>query len=271
MPISATDVATLTRWMSAERLGKLHLLTGSTEAAIELHQETLRVGAALMNVTATVEIALRNAVCENLAHHFGVPNWLQQPPVPFQWRQPEQKAAAKALDSARRACYSKMSQAEKAGLDTLAYPRGRPANVSHLKRAVDRRRHIQVTEGKVIAELTMYFWKRLYGPEYEQSLWRTTLKRTFPNKRLTRAALAIQLEHIYQSRNRLAHHEPVLHGRFADTIAAIRFVTENLGETQPRPDTALAALLAGDIAEATARADALHARLDAFRIPPGTS
>ena len=215
MAIDAADIATLTVLLSPERLAGLTILTGSAEAAIELHQATLQLGAALMNVTATIEIALRNAVAQNLSYHFGVPNWLQQPPVAFQWREPERKKIASAVDSAKRAGYSKLSQVEKAELDSLAYPGGRPAHVSHLKRAQDRRRHIVVTEGKVIAELTLYFWKRLYGPEYEQTLWRTTLKRTFPDKKLSRAEVAIHLENLYQSRNRLAHHEPVLHKRFA--------------------------------------------------------
>ncbi|MFX3680346.1 MAG: hypothetical protein ACN6I5_03670 [Hyphomicrobiales bacterium] len=219
-----------------------------------------------MNVTATIEIALRNTVAENLSHHFGVPNWLQQPPVAFRWKEPERKKIAAAVDSARRAEYAKLSQAQKAQLDLLAYPRGRPANISHLRRAKDRRRHIQITEGKVIAELTMYFWKRLYGPEYDQTLWRTTLKRTFPDKTLSRAAVAVQFEQLYQSRNRLAHHEPVLHKRFADTMAAIEFIAQRLGSNHPSADTPLATLLAEDIAEVRAREKALSDRLDAFRM-----
>ena len=43
------------------------------------------------------------------------------------------------------------------------------------------------------------FRKRLYGPEYEQTLWRTSLKRTFPDKKLSRAQVAVQLERLYQS------------------------------------------------------------------------
>ncbi len=153
-----------------------------------------------MAVTATIEIALRNSVCENLGHYFAVPNWLQQPPVAFQWKAPEASKIAQAIDSAKRGEYSKLCQADKGALDALTYPRGRPTNTSHLKRAKDRRNHISITEGKVIAELTLYFWKRLYGPDYDQTLWRTTLKRTFPNKSLTRAAVAPQLESIYQAR-----------------------------------------------------------------------
>ena len=266
MPINPSHVPKLTVILSADRLASLTALTGSPETAIELHQATLQLGSSLMNVTATIEIALRNTVAENLSRHFSVPNWLQQPPVAFQWREPERNKIKTAVDSAKRAEYAKLSQAEKARLDVLAYPHGRPANTSHLRRAKDRRRHIVVTEGKVIAELTLYFWKRLYGPEYDQTLWRTTLKRTFPDKSLSRAAVATQLEQLYQSRNRLAHHEPVLHRRFTDTMTAIEFVTQRLDATDPSADTPLATLLAGDIADVCAKEEELSARLDAFRI-----
>lgn len=265
MAIDPPDVPVLTALLSAERLANLQALTGSAEAAIELHQETLALGAALMNVTATIEIALRNTVAENLSHHFGVPNWLQQPPIGFTWREPEKKKIAGAVDSAKRASYSKLTQAQKGALDQLAYPNGRPPNTSHLRRAKDRRRHLQVSEGQVIAELTLYFWKRLYGPEYDQSLWRTTLKRTFPDKSLSRTDVAIQLEHFYQSRNRLAHHEPVLHQRFADTMGAIEFITQSLGVRHPSPDTSLAKLLAEDIQSVRNREVELRTRLDAYR------
>ena len=83
MPIQDEDIATLTLLLSPERLGLLTQLTGSAKVAIELHQETLSLGASLMAVTATLEIALRNSICENLSQHFGVPRWLQNPPRSF--------------------------------------------------------------------------------------------------------------------------------------------------------------------------------------------
>ena len=266
-PISDPETTSLVQLLSPERLAALKELTGSDEIAIRLHQETLRLGADLMNVVATIEIALRNTVCANLSHHFGVPNWLFQPPVPFQWKQPEQSKIAMALDSARRAEYSKLSQTEKGALDALAYPAGKPEAVSHLKRSRDRRRHINVTDGKVIAELTFYFWKRLYGPDYDQSLWRTSLKRTFPDKSIPRATVAEHLEQIYQARNRLAHHEPVLRKRFEDTMIAIKFVAERLTAASPNNKTALCNLIQTDVTEVRARAMALHTRLDSFRVP----
>jgi hypothetical protein len=268
MNLSDADVAALTVMLAPERLAALTELTGSARLAIELHQETLRVGAALMNVTATIEIALRNALCENLGNHFGTPHWFLQPPAPFEWKESERRRIPTALDNARRAAYSKLTQAEKVALDELAYPNGRPPNVSHLQRAKARRQKIIVTEGKVIAEMTLHFWKKLYGPEYEQDLWRPSLKRTFPCKRIKRADVAIHLENIYQSRNRLAHHEPVLHRRFTDTVESICFIAKHLNTANPSDETALARLIASDVELVTEKGRALHEHLDSFRIIP---
>ncbi len=268
MNLSDDDVATLTVLLAPERLASLKQLTGSARLAIELHQETLRLGSALMNVTATIEIALRNALCENLSSHFGTPHWFLQPPPPFRWKESERNRIPKALDDARRAAYSNLTQSEKAALDVLAYPNGRPPNVSHLQRAKARRQKITVSEGKIIAEMTLHFWKKLYGPEYEQDLWRPSLKRTFPNKRIKRADVAVHLENIYQSRNRLAHHEPVLRKRFTDTVESIRFIASHLNSMHPTDETALARLIANDLKLVTERGQSLHERLDSFRVMP---
>jgi len=162
-PLEDADVAAITILLSPERLAALVALTGSPRIAIELHQETMSLNASLMTVIASVELSLRNTVCENLTTFFGTPGWLTHPPAPFQWRPIENQNALKALDSARRSEYAKMNQAEKGDLDTKAFPQGRPATTSHLKRAVQRRKQIPVSDGKVIAETTFYFWKRLYS------------------------------------------------------------------------------------------------------------
>lgn len=268
MAMQDADVVPLTALLSPERLGNLTQLTGAARSAIELHQETVVLGASLMATIATVEISLRNAICENLSHHFGVPNWLIAPPAPFHWKGLEGGKGTEALHRARRAEYAKLTQQEKAALEALAYPQGRPANVTHAARAKARQRHIQISNGKIIAEITFYFWKRLYGPDYEQSLWRPSLKRTFPDKKVKRADVADHLENIYQARNRLAHHEPVLHKRFADTLAAIKYIIERLEAPVAGPNTPLANLLAEPIAELEAQAKSLHAKLDAYRVGP---
>lgn len=259
------DIAELTILLSPDRLAALTSLTGSARIAIELHQETLHLNACLMNVIATIELALRNKVCENLTTFFATPGWLTHPPTPFQWRAIENTNAQSALESARRARYSKLNQAEKAALDAKAFPHGIPPNTSHLRRVAGRRRQIAVTDGQVIAETTLYFWKRLFSAEYEQALWRTTLKRIFPNKLLKRPQVAGRLEHIYQARNRLAHHEPVLHKRFTEVIAAIEFISQNIGVASETTETPLAKLIATDLQVVKDKATQLHARLDTFR------
>jgi hypothetical protein len=113
--------------------------------------------------------------------------------------------------------------------------------------------------------MTFYFWKRLYNTDYGQTLWRTTLKRTFPNKRMRRAEVAENREYIYQARNRLAHHEPVLHKRFHDTISAIQFLTEKMGVPAPVRDTPSAKLIGPDLDRVKRQAQQLHDRLASFR------
>lgn len=265
MTLLDSNEAQIAVLLSAERLTALNHLTGSQSTAIALHQETLNLGASLMNVTATIEIALRNSVYENLSNHFNVRDWLHQKTKVVPLEKSERDKVAGALVSARRAKYSKMTQAEKIILDQSAYPAGRPANTSHSRRVRARQLHIPLTDGSVIPELTLNFWKRLFGSDYDQFLWRTTLKRVFPNKKISRATVAKNLEVIYQSRNRLAHHEPVLHKRYDDTMESIQFIAENLGIPNSRPDSALAQLIIEDVAEVSSKAVALHFRLQSFK------
>lgn len=77
-------------------------MAGTTRAAIALHQQMLQLAGALMSVTAVVEIALRNSVCDRLGDHFGVDGWLRRPPVPFVWKDEERGKIEAALLSRLR-------------------------------------------------------------------------------------------------------------------------------------------------------------------------
>lgn len=264
MVYTPQEITALVGMLSAERLAKLTAISGSQQEALELHQQTLQLNSSTMVVVATVEIAIRNAVCQNLDVHFGTNTWLTAPPVHFSWRRTERDKISNAVDSAKRAEYSKLTQAQKSALDTLAYPTGRPPGTPHSQRSRARRNQISVSNGKVVAELTLYFWKRLFGPDYEQSLWRPTLKRLFPDKSISRANVASHLEVIYQTRNRLAHHEPVVGSRFLDTISAIEYIIQRLHQAAPSPDGALAKLVADDLRIAKSLHDALDRRLSSY-------
>jgi len=78
----------------------------------------------------------------------------------------------------------------------------------------------------------------------------------------------MHLENTYQSRNRLAHHEPVIRRRFDETVTSIRFITQHLLSPTPMEPTPLSKLVEADLAAVMAKAQALHAQLDAFRPSP---
>jgi hypothetical protein len=69
------------------------------------------------------------------------------------------------------------------------------------------------TPGRIIAALTFSFWTAMLAGEYED-LWRSTLYKiaTSPDGRhLPRKDLSRPLRPIRVLRNRIAHHEPILH------------------------------------------------------------
>ncbi|WP_024317571.1 hypothetical protein [Rhizobium favelukesii] len=79
--------------------------------------------------------------------------------------------------------------------------------------------------------------------------------------------MADNLEIVYQSRNRLAHHEPALYNRFTETIAAIKYIAQHLEAPTPGDHTPLYRLIADDIVSVEASAATLHSELDAYRQP----
>ncbi|WP_434107116.1 hypothetical protein [Paraburkholderia caffeinilytica] len=256
-----TAVATL---LSGERLGTFQAMAGNTRAAVALHQEMLQLAGALMSVTAVVEIALRNAVCDKLTEYFGVESWLRRPPAPFAWKDEERGKIEAAVRSAQRAVYTKLNAFDKRALDEVAFRRGVPPGLRQEFRLDARQKTIPVRSGQVITQLTMYFWKRLFSNDYEQTLWKSSLKRIFPDKRVDRSVVATQLEHIYQTRNRVAHHEPVYGRRLFDTLTAVGFVVSHLGAAGSDGCTPLHKMLRPEHTALENQAHALQFRIDAF-------
>lgn len=70
--------------------------------------------------------------------------------------------------------------------------------------------------GKVMAELTLGFWEKMFRASFDGAIWNHHLHRVFPNLRepnvqTARAEIASHLDSIRMLRNRIAHHEPLLH------------------------------------------------------------
>jgi hypothetical protein len=83
------------------------------------------------------------------------------------------------------------------------------------------------TPGRVVAALTFSFWTAMVSPAYEE-LWRKTLNEialTADGRRLNRKQLSRPLTPIRILRNRIAHHEPILHWDLRKHHAAMAEVT----------------------------------------------
>lgn len=172
MSIGLTDaeVTEIALFLSTERLATFQQMAGSVRGSIELHQRVLQLGSTLAPIIAVIEIAVRNTVCRQMRTMFGVPDWLQNPPQPFEWKSEEAKNITKAIGQARRAAYGKKTNAEKKALDSLAFPKGLPAGTKHEAHVKKRQAAIQIIDGQVVAQLTLYFWKRLFSSDYEHVL-----------------------------------------------------------------------------------------------------
>ena len=239
------DAEHISDFLSAPRLQTFLNLTksGLREDAIELHQATMSLGVAIMAVTGLIEVSLRNSACKQLDVIFDSTDWLRNPPPALRWQDLEAKSIKRAEKQARRAAYSKMTGVQKAGLDAEAFPQGRPPHLSHEELASRRQAKIVVADSQVVAQLTMHFWKRLFSDQYEGMLWKRGLRKVFPNKGLSRANVASQLEVIYEMRNRLAHHEPVYGSRLEAVLGAISFVSTYLGNRDPNVVSPFAKLI----------------------------
>lgn len=258
----------MVRFLSLERLATFQAITGSTNEAIALHQQTLRLGSQLMMVTAVIEVALRNAVYEKLENFYGQTDWLVSPRAGLVWVPSESSKITLAKKNARRGVYARMSQAEKRHLDVLAFPEGVPTDTgkaAHKRKVAARQAPITVTIGQVVAQLTFFFWKRLYSKDYANVLW-TPLKTVFPDRRLKRADIATQLEHLYQSRNRVAHHEPIFGRRLRETLGAIEFFLIHFDGKDANGVAHISKLLTEDLDRLKALALELESRIASFRV-----
>ncbi|MEV4344034.1 hypothetical protein AB0J83_06105 [Actinoplanes sp. NPDC049596] len=73
------------------------------------------------------------------------------------------------------------------------------------------------TAGRVVAELSLGFWRFLLSGHYDRTLWRNCFFPVFPGQARRHVYDAVQQLHL--NRNRLAHHEPMFNRPIADIHA----------------------------------------------------
>jgi hypothetical protein len=181
------------RRLSPERLRPyLAICTGDLAAAIALYEWNGEVGGAWWSVIGQLEVILRNAIHERLTAQsieaWGDARWyLTYGPL---FPQETQRLVAEA--------------------------RRRAAAGAHGE-----------TPGRVVAELSLGFWRFLLAARYERSLWVPSLRFAFPHLlgQGMRRQAHDAVQGLHGLRNRIAHHEPI-HDRSLDELhrTALRVV-----------------------------------------------
>lgn len=143
------------------------------EKAISHYKSNIELTESFYSVLSMFEVALRNSLNRELTEYFGTTDWyLQVASVP--------------------------------GLSNLN------SSINTAKKHIINRNET-VTADKVIAELTLGFWVRLFNTEYEHILWKP-LRKAFPylekNQR-QRNNVSAPINKIRDFRNRVFHHEPI--------------------------------------------------------------
>jgi len=196
------DYHALSQMLTAERLGSYRRWSsGDLPAAFALYEWNMTVSAAVMHTTGMVEVVVRNAM-------------------------------DRALQEIRRA-RGWSSWFDRAPLDQ----RGR-ADIRRARERVTRFGSQPEVHGKVVAELTLGFWRYLAASRYLTALWTPALYRAFPDgpadKLQQQRRVDRRLQNLLFVRNRAAHHEPI-HRRdlLRDVDAAVAltsWVDPNAGE-----------------------------------------
>jgi hypothetical protein len=75
-----------------------------------------------------------------------------------------------------------------------------------------------ITTPRIVAGLSFDFWAMMLTSKFDRPVWQTRLHRIFPHlpKDVPRRALATRIIRLKEFRNRIAHHEPILHVNHSD-------------------------------------------------------
>jgi hypothetical protein len=175
-------LAALERSLTRERLTYYLSECGDdVETALRMYELNTRLSAAFYGPVQGLEVLVRNAMNIELRATFGE-NWHDLSVIRLQATQADEVA-----------------------------------------RAVRELETDPPTNGAVVAELPFAFWVGLLGPKNENEIWRKALYRSFPNrpKGTERKIIQNALNSIRRLRNRIAHHEKILHRDLAADHATI--------------------------------------------------
>lgn len=192
-----TEVAEMEAALSLERFARyVAWAAGDRTRALELYTLNTQLSEALYTPLQVLELALRNRVHAILSAAHGE-RWFEADGLLQTPHQREQVETA-------------LAELAKDGKESLP--------------------------GRVVAALTFSFWTAMVSPAYED-LWRSTMHAIAvkpDGKKLSRKQLSRPLTPIRILRNRIAHHEPILHWDLRTHHTAMQEVTSWLSPPAAR-------------------------------------
>lgn len=181
--------------LSRDRLSKYHdLAAGNKEQAYKLYAVNTAVSESLYTPLQMLEVALRNAFHRVLTDRYGN-FWVYEPGV--------------ITDTFQRQKIKETTQ------DLIAQKK-------------------KLTPSGIVAGLTFGFWTSLLNRKYENTLWRQCIFSVFRGTFSTCREVNGVLVPIRILRNRIAHHEPIIHWNLPKHYENILRITDCLSSDAAR-------------------------------------
>ena len=195
--MTASQGASLLERWSAERMnGYRSAVGGDPDKAVELYKWNIEASIAFWATIHHVEVLVRNAMHQRLTHWsteiHSEPLWYCDPGNIFTDK------SSKSIKKARHKVVKLLRRDE--------------------------------TAGRVVAELTLDFWRFLLIPAYDDHLWKPCLRHIWPDQP-QRDIVQKKFVILYNLRNRIAHHEPIykknLQRTFEDILMLARWTCKD--------------------------------------------
>jgi Abi-like protein len=165
-------LAALERSLSRERLTYyLGECANDLERALRMYELNNRISAAFYGPLQGLEVLVRNDMNTQMQAAFGA-DWLD-----------------------------------------LSAVRLQPTQIDDIKKTIAKIDQDEPSNGAIVAELPFGFWVGLLGPKNENEIWRKALHKAFAHRPrgTERKIVHNALDSIRRLRNRIAHHEKILH------------------------------------------------------------
>lgn len=189
---STASEQTIKAALSAARLGTFEAAIQppweTLPAALSLYAWNAQVSAALLAPLHLCEVVVRNAVSDALTAVYG-----------SQW--PWEAVFESSLPN--------------------------PPVGFNARRELIRARSHQPSTGKVIAELKMVFWQKMFTGRFDTRLWNPHLRAVMPHLEASKSVQELrrlihgELEQLRELRNRIAHHEPIFKRALSDDFQKV--------------------------------------------------